>query len=288
MAFDTTRLIAQVTLHGGLPTGRFEVEELLDIAYDTMLGEIVPEIIDIREEYYVRKHDDSIVAGQADYPIVSRALAGTLRELKLISGGSAINDLDRRDPEDISAVRTGTPDGFYLQGNDVILDPTPDSALGTLQQSYFIRPSKFVTVASCAAITAIDTATRTVTVSIPSGWSTTDTFDLVKGRAHYDPLAIDLEASSVGAGSITFVADLPSKLRVGDYVTKAEETCFPHMFPEGHMALAMATAAAALQSIGDPRGELTAGKAKMLIENFKRLIAIRVQGAPKMLSPRII
>lgn len=285
--FDTTRLITQATIHGGLPTGRFEDEELLDIAYDVMLGEIVPEIIELREEYYVRTSPASIVASQADYPIVSRALAGSLRELKLITG-TTIGDLSRRDPEDIASVRTGTPDGFFLRGNDIILDPTPDTAGSTLQQHYFLRPSKFVTVASCAAITAIDTPTRTVTVSIPTGWATTNTFDLVKGRAHYDPLALDLEASSVGSGAITFTEDLPSQLRVGDYVTLSEETCFPHMFPEGHIALSVATAAAALQSIGDPRGELVGAKAKMLIENFKRLIAIRVQGAPKMLSPRII
>lgn len=287
MAFNTTRLLDQITLKGCLPTGRFQDDELLALAYDVMLSELVPDIIKIRQEYYVRPADTAIVADQEAYEIESRAIGGTLRNLKLVVG-SDIKDLVRVDPEKIDRVQSGDPQYFYVQGNSVILFPKPSTATGSLRQSFFMRPSKFVTVASCAAITAINTTTKTVSVTIPTGWSTSSTFDLVKGRAHYDILDYDLTATSVAGGAITFTDTLPSTLAVGDYVCLAEESCFPYMPPEGHPALIQATVAAALETIGHPAAEKEAAKAKMMKENFWRLQAVRVQGAEKSLNTRVL
>lgn len=287
MAFDTARLLTQVKIKGCLPTGRYEDSELLELAYDVMLSEIVPMLIALKEEYYGRKHDTAIVASQASYPIIPRAFAGVLRDVKLVTGNT-ITDLERRDPESVSEIRTGTPDGFYLEGNDIVLDPTPSAATGSLRQLYFLRPSRFVTVSECAQITAIDTATNTVTASVPASWSTANTFDLIKGRAHFDILSYDLAASSVSSGSVQFSASLPATLTVGDYVCLAEETAFPFLPIEGHTALVQATAAAAQEAIGMPQAAETAAKAKMLKENFKTTLSVRVQGAPKPLGVRII
>ena len=287
MAFDTTRLVEQVTITGCLPTGRFSNDELMEMAYNVMLSEMVPLIIGVREEYYVRSYDEALAAGQGAYLIVSRAIGGTLREAKMIVGNDII-DLTRKDLEEITSVRTGTPEGFYLQGNEVILDPAPAAASGSLRQFYFIRPSRFVAPTSCAQISAIDRGTNTISATLPSAWTTADSFDLVRGKAHHDILSTDLAASGVGSGQITFTSSLPASLAVGDWVCLAEQTCFPFLPLEGHAALVQATAAAALESIGHPNAERTAAKANVLKENLKSILAVRVQGAPKRLAARVL
>lgn len=287
MAFDTARLVEQIKIKGCLPTGRFEDQELLDIAYDVMLSEMVPDIIGIREEYFVKTHDAAIIAAQSDYQIHYRAIGGTLREVKVING-SDVTNIERTDVERIRNVTTGTPEYFYVLGNDLILFPTPASTSGTLRQYYYIRPSKFVPVSETGAITAINTATNTVTLTIPTGWTTANTFDLVRGRAHYDIMSIDLAASAVSGSTITFTSSLPASLVVGDYVTLSQETCFPFMPSEGHVALIQSSVAAVLESMGDPAAPAVAQKAQMLKDNFKKVLGVRIQGAPKRLQTRVL
>jgi hypothetical protein len=285
MSFDTTRLVNQVTLKGSLPEGRFEDQEILDLAYDALLSEIVPMVLEAREEYFITFKDFAITANQSAYPIPSRALNGVLREAKLINGTTVIN-LTRKEIEDIRSTATGTPTSFYLSGNDVCLYPTPANTQFTLRLYYFIRPSRLVTSAECAQIT--DISGNTVTVTIPTGWSNTNTFDLVRGRAHFDTFATDLTATSVADGTITFSANVPSTLVIGDYVALTEETCFPFLPPEGHVALIQSTVTSALESIGDPAAATSAQKSEMLKSKFQSVLETRVQGEPKRLGTRLL
>ena len=275
MSFDTTRLVNQVTIKGSLPDGRFSTQEILDLAYDVLLSEIMPMVLGAREEYMVSYKDIPIVAGQAAYEIPTRALNGVLREVKIIEGSDVV-DLERIVIEDVQTTSVNKPESFYISGSDVNLYPTPSSTQYTLRLYYFIRPSRLVPVSECARITAI--SGNEVTLSIPSGWLNTDTFDLVKGRAYFSTLGIDLTASSVAGGVITFDQDIPASLVVGDYVTLAEETCFPYLPPEGHVALIQATVTAALESMGDPNATGSAQKAEMLKGVFAQVLGTRVQG----------
>lgn len=285
MAFDATHLVNQVTLKGSLPDGRFTDQEILDLAYDCLLSEIVPMVLEAREDFLVTYKDLTVTANQAEYEIPTRALNGVLREVKIIQGGDVI-DLERRDLEEIESTASGTPDSFYICGNSVCLYPTPSATQGTLRMYYFIRPSRLVSVAECARITAVNG--NSVSVTIPTGWTTSNTFDLVRGKAHFDILDHDLTATSVAGGTITFSGTLPSNLTVGDYVTLAEETCFPYLPPEGHVALVQCAVAAALESIGDPASQLSAQKADMLKKTFQSVLKTRVQGEAKRLGTRLL
>jgi hypothetical protein len=285
MSFDTTRLVAQMNIKGSLPDGRFTDQELLDFAYDSLLSEIVPAVLEAREEFFVTYTDFTITANQAAYIVPPRAINGVLREVKLIRGTQII-DLERRDLEEITDTTSGTPDSFYVSGNSLMLYPTPSVTSDTLRVYYFMRPSKLVSVAECAVITAI--STNTVTITIPTGWTTTNTFDVVRGRAHFDILGSELVATSVGSGTIVFSTTVPSTMIVGDYITLAEETCFPALPPEGHVALVQSAVTSALESMGDPNAGSSAQKTSMLLETFKGVLKTRIQGAPKALGRRLL
>lgn len=288
MAFDTTRLLAQVKLRGALPTGRFSDQEILDLAYDYLLASIVPAVLLDREEYFVTSDDIAIVASQAAYAIPTRALNGIVRDVKLVLSSGEVQKLPRIDVEEIETEQTGDPQGFYVLGNNLVLYPTPSTAQSTLRIWFPLRPSRLVPTTEAGAITAINTGTHTVSLTIPSGWSASNTFDLLKGRAHYDVLSRDGAAGSVGAGTIMLSTTLPTGLAVGDYIALAEESPFPLLPPEGHVALACGTAAAALGAMGDPGTKAAAETAAEALAAFKAVLAVRVQGQPKALSRRIL
>lgn len=284
MAFDTTRLLSQIKVKGDIPYGKFTDTEILDVAYDCLLSEIVPLIIESRQNFYVTSKDYAITANEAEYYIPARALNGVLREVKIATNG-ALYDLDRIDQEDESTTLTGCPEKFLIRGNYLVLSPTPSTTDGTLRVYYFIRPSKLVKTSECCIITNING--MDVTATAPSSWTTSNTFDLVKGSEHFDILQQDLVASSVGAGHIVFTSTLSNKLTVGDYVCKSGESCFPMLPVEGHVSLIYSTVASLLEAIGDPQAASVAEKARFLRESFQQILKLRVQGETN-LGKRII
>ena len=285
MAFDSTRIVDQLNLKGSLPEGRFTDQELLDLTYDSLLSEVVPIVLLAREDYYVTYIDYPVTAGQDTYDLPSRALNGVLREVKLIRG-TQIVDLTRRDLESIRTTQSGTPNSFYTSGDSLVLYPSPSVTQDTLRVYYFIRPSKLVPVSSCGRITAI--SGNDCTITIPSGWTTANTFDLVKGTGSFKIISIDLSATSVASGIVTFSSTLPTSLQIGDYITLSGETCFPMLPPEGHIALIQSAVTTALESIGDATAQTSAAKTEKLLSNFKSILGTRIQGAPKALGRRLL
>jgi hypothetical protein len=285
--FNTQRLVDQIKVKGCLADGSYSDQEILDLAYDAMLSELVPLIVLRREEYYVRTEDFQIVAGKAAYDIPYRAIGGTLREVKLINDNNSFH-IERIDPKKIDRTHTGQPYRFYVQGNNIILHPEPTDATFTLRLSYFLRPSRFVPSAECGQITAING--QIVTATLPDTWSVDSVFDLVKGKPGYDILDKDLTISAIDTGlsTLTFSGTLPSDLAVGDWVCLAEETCFPFLPPEGHIALIQCATTAALEALGDPAQQLSAQKAELQKKVFESLISVRIQGQPKSFGTRVL
>ena len=288
MAFDTTRLLAQIKLKGAIPEGRFTDQEILDVAYDVLISNITPFLVSNREDYYVMSETQAITASQASYSLPSRAIGQSLREVKMIRGNQVI-DLERIDLEEVTSISEGQPNQFYIENNELILYPTPQTTADTLKQYFFIRPSKLVPITESARITAIDTGTNTITTTdAPSDWTTADTFDLIQGKSGFRILSQDLTASSVATNSIT-LSGIPSTLVVGDYINLVEETVFPYLPTEAHSLLVHATVAELLESIGDMNGFQAAEvRVARMMEVLESLFATRVQGAPKQLSTPLI
>jgi hypothetical protein len=284
--FDTTRLVNQVALKGALPDGRFTDQEILDLASDVLISEIAPILIASREEYYVTTKDQTVTASQAAYPIPYRAMGATLREVKIVRG-TRIVDLIRLDPESVESTEPGEPNAFYLQGNNVILHPTPDATGDTLRMTYFVRPSSLVPTTECARITNI--AGNVLTASIPTGWDTSDTFDLVQGSSGYVLKGADFAASQVNSGDITLTGTLPSDLAVGDYISLSGESCFPHIPADAHQLLVQLTVVSCLEAMGDQTNlPIAAQRAQSLKQAFGMLLMSRIQGAPRKFTSSLI
>ena len=285
MSLDNTRFLSQVNLKAALPTGRFTSQEILDIAYDILLSDIVPFLITLRQEFFATKSTQSVVSGTNTYPINSRALGSVLRELKFTDSSGSIINLSQINPDDVNDSDSGVPESFYFQGSNIILYPSSNTT-GTLTQTYFQRPSKPVEVSTCAQITAFDTLTGIVTATPYSTWTTSNTFDLVSAN---QIIAKDLTAVAISSTTVTFTAsDLPSNLAIGDYIALAQES--PYMTAQDDVIplLQQLTIVDLLESMGDANAvQLTGAKAEKLRAGLARVMGIRVQGESVKLKPQV-
>jgi hypothetical protein len=286
MALNTSRFLDQVKLKGAIPTGRFTDEEILEVAYDSLLVEIQPILVSLREEYYVTSSTSSTVANTNRYPINPLALGLVLRELKYTIDGT-IYDLQRIDPTTVNDSNTGRPSKFWLQGEDIVLYPTPD-AVGTLTQWFHRRINKPVPIDATAQITQINTGTGVVTATPPTSWTTSDTFDFISKNNGNKVLGANVVATSITTSDITFtVADLPSDLAVGDYVALNGETPFIQVPDDVIPLVQHCVVRDLLESMGDAAGVQAAiAKIERIQSTLGRIMVDRIIGAQEKFKPQ--
>lgn len=286
--FNSDRLVEQVTIKASLAPGDFTDQEILDLASDCLMTELVPLIVSLREDYFVRNASQAITQSQSHYPIPARASGMTLRDIKIVRG-TRLLPIYQIGREAVSTTEEGTPSSFYKEDNSVVLYPTPNRTEDTLKLSYFVRPPSLVPVSECGRIATIDTNTNTITGSFPSTWLNTDTFDLIKGSGGFEHREINLVANSVSTSSITLTSPIPSTLQVGDYICLAEQSCFPMIPQESHNLLVQMTVAAVLESKGDREGLAVAkGRSDQMAQAMRSLMTDRIESTPQRFKSQLI
>lgn len=257
MAYTWTELLDNIKVRSAMPTSQntFTEARLLVIANDELRTTMLPFLQKVREAYY-SYNDDRTISGAASYQLSTRAIGGKLEDACLINGTSRF-DLARyyEDEQGDTGQPQGGTYGIILKRNDVYLLPASPSGWSTLRMSILLRPLQIVAQDSAAIVTAINTGTKTVTfTTVPSTWVNTQTFDIVQGKPHFDPIGIDLAAATVttgASGTIVFTATLPTRLAVGDWVGLAGETPVIMLPLELHPMLAQACACQVLRSQRD-------------------------------------
>lgn len=260
---------------------------------DQQLDEtLVPLILGARSDYYATTADQAITASQAAYPIPSRAVASVVRQVHVVNSAGELREIEFLPLGDRHLFPTsGEPRAYTVLDDEVILLPTPSTTTGTLRITYEYQPGLLVASTAVALVTAIDTGTGDVTgANVPAAWTTSDTFDFVKGTSPYKLLAAGLTASSVttgASGDITFtVGDLPSRLAVGDYVCLTGEAPMPMIPADLHGTLAMAVAAEVLDQMGDPMAAAMRAKLGQALAAARRKLSPRVKGSPQPIVSR--
>lgn len=285
--FTADELLSSIERRSFAPANQstFSEAEILSIADEVLLNVIVPNIIAAREEYYVFYKNHTIVIDQAEYEIPSRALGSVLRDVQLVEDSGRIKDLARLEPEHQLFTSSGPLRGYFIRGDKVVIDRPPTSALGTLRLPFFAQPGKLVLASAGAVITAINTSTNVITVdTIPSTWTTGDSFDLISCRGGHNYRDMDLTSTAISGTNIT-LPSLPSDLVVGDYVNLAEESSLVQVPSAYRAALAQFVAAEILAAMNQPSAEQAMKKAVQLIGSAQSLIIPRVRGSARVITP---
>lgn len=288
--YTVTALLASLKRRGMLPSTS---EALSDSDYFAFCDEelrtyVVPEMMSVMEEYFVFQKDYTISNNQANYAIPTRAMGGTLRNVFINvtnSNQSVYVPLPRIEPEIAAAYgwANGGPIGYKLQNNTVVLVPIPSSNAGSLRLQYFMRPNTLVPVTSVGTITNI--AGNVFTCStVPTTFTASQTFDLVKANPGFDTTDYDLAASAVvtgASGTVTFTTTPSTDIAVGDYVCLSTQSPVAQIPYELHALLAQRTAAKAQEALGDPRAPLAMKVCDAMAQKIMRVISPRTQGSAR-------
>lgn len=289
--------MAAVKRYSAVPTSQitFQNTDFYALGDDSIRAKIVPLVLKHMAEYYVYPYNYSINTNQGAYPIPSRAINMILRSLEIVSStdpDTKVN-IEQLNREDLFATISGNnqtlvkKNGFYIEGNNVILYPTPAQVdQDTLRMNIFIRPNQLVDPTACGLITSINTGAKTITCSsVPSTWTTSNLVDTVKANPGFDCTSIDQVITNISGGVITFSSSLSTNISVGDYVCLAGQSCVVQVPVELQPLLTQYVVVRCLSAQSD-QNALKAAIAELeaLEKNASLLLTPRVQGSVKRVT----
>ncbi len=280
-AFTSTELLASLKRRGLIPTATatFSAADFYKIVDEEMQTYIVPLLLSVKEEYLVVSEDVTVTAGTTEYYIPQRAIANRLRDVTLADGNGSYHPLTRLEPENIDAFaeRIHGAGGYYLQGNKIVLSSATSS--GTMRLTYYQRPGRVVATTAVGEITAIAGINVTIAAA-PATFTTSVTYDFVKGRPGFDTLGKDYSASAAGT-TMTFTSSPPTGLAVGDFITLSQESPIAQAPVELHPLLSQRVTATVLHALGDAKAENAYGVADKMEARILKLLSPRTDGSTR-------
>lgn len=281
MILTTDDLIADIKIRGAVPTSqdRFTNARFLSLANSEMQTKIFPMVLRARQNYF--EYDvDTTVNASGLYHIHTRAYLGIVSNVALIDSSRRLNLpwLSEENEIDLDSPLQSRA-GVVLKRNTLQLKPADGAGYTTLRSTILLRPGLFVLEEAAAQITGISGTTLTFAAStIPSTWSTSNTFDLIQGNPQYDHLGIDLSASSVGATTIVLSETPSSRLAVGDWISLKGQSAVVQLPEAFSYLLSQRVANNCMRSMGDSKGhEAGMALAKEMEESLVDSIQPRIQ-----------
>lgn len=282
ITFTTDELINEIKTRQTVPTsqGTFDGSDFVRLLNAAMLQKVVPAIHRVKEEYFIKYTDSAIVANQANYSIPVRAVGGQLRDVVYVDSGGVESELPRLQPEDLK--RAIPTYGVVLRAHEVIMSPTPLTALGSIRFYYERRPNNLCGVADAGKISSIDTVLHKVVVATkPSTWAVGTKIDFTSGDPIFQSRGDGYAITGISGFTISF-ASLPTDLAVGDFAAASGFSPIPQLPYEGHLVMAQYAAAWAMRSLSNKRPAEDAEKsADGMLKDFVDLINPRIDGETK-------
>lgn len=290
--YTTDGIIDSIKLKGIFPDAQqlYLPNDLISLMNSEMRSIVIPQIMSVKQEYFVASYDQDIAAGQSSFFIPSRAVGVKLRDCVLVDSGGAEIPLHRYEPEDVkNGAKNCVTNGFIVDNDQVVLVPSnQDFSTYTLRMKIFRRPNNLVQRSSAALISSIDTGTLEVTCSnMPTTFTTSMTYDFIKGKPSFRAHAEE-QAVSVKTGfTLKFVAALPEDLAVGDWIAETGFSPIPQIPYELHPLIEQRVIIKCLEGMKDKSGmELAKASYEEMIEKFGLLVSPRVDGTPQKIVSR--
>lgn len=293
MAYLTSDLVTAVKRRAAVPSSQitFLGTDFYQLGDEEIRSKLIPLITKNIEEYYVQPYDYAITANQASYAIPTRAIATALRNVQIVQSDDeeSRTELERIDPTDLYSTYSGNyrftvrKNGFYLEGNNVIVYPTPTTTQNLLRLSYACRPNSLVDVSACGQVQSINTALNQITlVSVPGTFSTSTPLDFINALPGFSWAAQDQTPTSIVGNVLTFASALPATLLVGDWICLSGQSCVMQVPVELQPLLTQYVVVRVLAAQGDEQAlQAAIAELEKLETNALLLIQPRVQGKPR-------
>lgn len=295
----TDELLRSIKRRAFIPNDQntFEDSDFIDMLNEEISYFGIPHLLRTHEEYLVTFVDIDIEEDVEEYDIPERAIGNKLRDVAFVDNNNNYYEMSRVSLEELSDYNyrgdnlNDYTEAFYVEGNKIILVDSLPVDNGVLRMYFYLKPNALVVSDRTAKITAIDTVSGNVSLDkLPSGFSNLPLMDFVQSKSPNIILNFDLQPSAINTATktLTFNAtDIPSRLKVGDYVNFAGEAFVPQLPSELHPILAQRVAVAALEAMGDSQNmQLAQNRLDMMEKSVNDLIDNRVDGAPQKLKNR--
>lgn len=263
---NTTDFLTSVKRAIGVPTyqGRFSDNDMLALANEEQKIKILPILTSVRENYNVATYNIPIVAGVSSYRIPARSVGRGVRDLLYLTGDNEnISNLSQLSLEDAWQFRfnTGTPSYFVLEGDKIVLYPTPQVA-ATLICKVVLQLASLVAVSRTAPIQSVTDNTITLISNCPANITIANGFNEIDVTLHlpgYQVLVANAVVSNI-ANQLTLTVNgfdavnslLNYDITQFDVVSTAGETSLLQLPDELQPVLIHATAARILEGLSNP------------------------------------
>lgn len=291
MFYTTNEIITSVKARTLAPTGQatYSDSDFIRFANEELLIKMVPDIMTIREDFFLRTKNYNVTNNKTNYTLPERTIANTLKDVVYIDPSNNIFPMARINLEDIPLNNFTSiyPSNFYVKGDQIVVAPAPNSTSGTIQMWYYERPSQLVLTSACGQITAINADTPIAgqtTYTVNADVSSYTSMDVVSGKSPFQDLFIDIEPVSSTSTTVVFTtSDVTSQASdnspsVGDWICNEQTSPIPMVPQEFHPLLCEMVAARVIQGLGHNE-KLEAINANLAImkQNLMNMIANRME-----------
>lgn len=275
-----TDIITSIQVLGSFPSDNyFSNSEYRTIINDAFKTHITPLLMRLNEEYFVVSERVAITS-KRKYPIPRRAIGSKLRDVKVVTGSNNFSHLKRLYEEDRGQARSG----YYIAKNSIEL--SSDITSGSLELTYFLRPSNLVSTSECATIVSIDEENNKVVVeSLPSTFLVGKACDFVQADSPYDLMDFNLTLVSINGLELEFES-VPDDLEVGDYLCLAKTSPVPNVPEELIPVLVQAALVQCLASKKDKAVEYEIAVLDRMKEDVVNLLDPRVESNDSKIRPQ--
>lgn len=287
--YTVTGLIASIKRRITIPDAQnlFSDDDLIKFMGDELSSTIEPLIHTVQQEYWVTRQDVALVQGQSNYVLPIRGIVNGLRLISLVDQGGNEIEFPLLRPEWttsaynwLSPYTTSTLCGFTLEDDHMVVFPQAvvNNPTMSVRFRYERQPSQLCAVLDAGQITQI--VGNVVTVdNIPSDWTTSLLFDIIKGTPTFVSRGDDLTISAIDTNLLTITFDaLPSSVVVGDWVAVANTSPIPQIPYQLFPYLAQCVAVLCLQGLDDAQLEKGEKRLAMMKEDLQKMLTPRDMG----------
>jgi len=298
--YDVTELLESIKVRCLAPISQitFSEEDLIRFANEEIEMKMIPNIIRVKEEFYVKSDLYTLSGGATRFEIPYRAVGSKLRNVQYVFS-NATYPMTRIQPEEIPFFEYGSTAGsqnaFYLENNYVVLPAQYSDGNGQIKLSYYFKPNKLVDTTRVGVISAIDRVgdgtLGSVTIdalSFPQNLTPGTLVDFLQVKPNYRTYNYDITIQNVNptTNQVFFLlSEIPQDLIVGDHVASAGECIIPQIPQELHPMLAQSVACRLLEAMGDKDNLAMANQKLAEMENnLFALIDQRTEGNPQKVN----
>jgi hypothetical protein len=262
--------------------------ERLAIADEEIAGTLYPEVMRHHAGYYLTVEDTALVAGTARYRLPARTF-GPLQSVVLVGADAAeLGTLPQVNPQDTAAYARGSSAAaYYVDGDYLVLVPTPVDAGQSLRVRYYRRPNALCGLADARVIASTGASSYVATAALPAEWTTGTLLDVVNAGDASSVVDSAAPIASVSTPTIALGRAASAYALPGDYLSIAETTPVVQLPGYLHQAAIRYVAAACLYAHGDREaGGIEFGHAERLADLALRVGVPRVQSEPRPVVTR--